>query len=142
MLQTQPMKKSILLIEDDYVCNFLSTKVLEKMGIFKEIHAAVNGKEAIDFLNTYFKSSGSTPDFILLDLNMPVMDGFGFLEAFKTLSLVNKENIKIIIVTSSANPGDISKAKKMGIEHYLVKPISEDKLMAVFQHSIHTPAIH
>jgi CheY-like chemotaxis protein len=137
-----PLNKSILLIDDDGICSFLSTKVLQNMGIFREIHTAVNGKEAIDFLNSYFQRFASTPDIILLDLNMPVMNGFGFLEAFKTLLIANKERIKIIIVTSSPNQEDISKARKMGIEHYLIKPISEKKLMAALQHSADTTVIH
>jgi CheY-like chemotaxis protein len=112
------------------------------MGIADEIHIAANGKEGIDLLNTHFRNSGTIPDIILLDLSMPVMDGFGFLEAFNTLSIVNKERIKIIIVTSSANPGDISKAREMGVEHYLTKPISEEKLKALLEQPVRIAATH
>jgi CheY-like chemotaxis protein len=136
------MKKSILLVDDDAICNFLCGKTLQRMGITGEILTALNGKEAIDLLTANYQRSGSIPDIILLDINMPVMDGFGFLEAFKTLPLANKENIKIIIVTSSAYPGDISKARKMGVEHYLIKPISEEKLKALLEQSIHTAETH
>jgi CheY-like chemotaxis protein len=134
--------KRILLIDDDRICTFLCSKTLERMEIAEEIHIAANGKEGIDLLDTHFRNSGTIPDIILLDLSMPVMDGFGFLEAFKTLSLINKERIKIIIVTSSANPGDMGKAKKMGVEHYLTKPISEEKLKAVLEEPVRTAATH
>lgn len=123
----------ILLVDDDAICNMISEKTLLRMGIANEIHVALNGAEAINLFNEYFHESHAIPDIILLDLNMPIMDGFSFIEAFKNLSLPNKERIKIIIVTSSADPNDIEKAKHMGIVHYLTKPISEDKLKLVLQ---------
>jgi CheY-like chemotaxis protein len=139
---TPKRMKRILLIDDDKICTFLCSKTLERMGIAEEIHIAANGKEGIDLLNAHFRNSGTLPDIILLDLSMPVMDGFGFLEAFNTLSLVNKELIKIIIVTSSANPGDMNKARGMGVEHYLIKPISEEKLKAILEEPARAAETH
>lgn len=120
---------NVLLIDDDAICNLLSKKTLERMGMANEIHTAMNGTEAINLLNDYYQRSRSIPDIILLDLNMPIMDGFGFLEAFKRLPLAHKESVKIIIVSSSTNVRDVEKAKQMGADHYLTKPISQDKLM-------------
>jgi CheY-like chemotaxis protein len=123
--------KSILLVDDDHICNFLMGKTLERMGVAREIHTASNGQEAITLLNEYYQGSQALPDVILLDLNMPIMDGFGFLEAFKKLHQIDKDNVKIIIVTSSQDPQDISKAKLMGIDHYLSKPVLEENLRAL-----------
>lgn len=123
--------KSILLVDDDNIFNFLNTKLLESSGIVSEIHAAVDGQQALDLLNNYYTGSSSLPDVILLDLNMPVMDGFGFLEAFQKLKLPKKENVTIIIVTSSEDPKDIARAKQMGITHYLTKPLSRETLLRV-----------
>jgi CheY-like chemotaxis protein len=126
----QPRMKNVLLVDDDNVFNFLNTKTLHRMGIVNEIHTALNGKEAIDLLNNYYIGAYATPDVILLDLNMPVLDGFGFLEAFERLKMPNKEKITVIIVTSSNDPRDIERAKQMGITQYLTKPLSEEKLRA------------
>lgn len=125
--------KNVLLVDDDNIFNFLSTKTLQQMGVANEIHTALNGREALDLLNNYYTGSYSTPDVILLDLNMPVLDGFGFLEAFQRLNMPNKDRITVIIVTSSNDPRDVAKAKQMGITHYLTKPLSEEKLKAVLQ---------
>jgi CheY-like chemotaxis protein len=121
--------KNILLVDDDHICNFLSKKALQQIGYVSEIYVALNGKEALGFFNE-FENPHSLPDIILLDLNMPVMDGFGFLEAFKKLSIPEKENIKIIVVTSSNDPNDVARAKTFGINQYLTKPINENALLA------------
>lgn len=123
--------KNVLLVDDDNIFNFLSTKTLQQMGIANEIHTALNGREALDLLNNYFTGTYAAPDVILLDLNMPVLDGFGFLEAFQRLNMPNKEKITVIIVTSSNDPKDVERARQMGITHYLTKPLSEEKLRAV-----------
>lgn len=86
--------KNILLVDDDNIFNFLNTKLLRQSGIADEIHTALNGKEALDLLNNYYTGAFALPDVILLDLNMPVMDGFAFLEAFKKLSLPRQEKVK------------------------------------------------
>jgi CheY-like chemotaxis protein len=119
----------VLLVDDDRIFNLLSSKVLEQMGIVNEIHIAVNGKEAIDLINDYFQGSKTLPDIILLDLNMPIMDGFGFIEAFQKLKLSGKEGVKIVIVTSSQNPKDVERARAMGVFDYLTKPITQEALL-------------
>src|SRR5687767_930485 len=123
--------KSILLVDDDHICNFLMEKTLERMGVAREIHSALNGKEAIDLLNEYYAGTRSVPDVILLDLNMPIMDGFEFLNAFQKLEYLEKHNVKVIIVSSSQEPKDIAKAKALGIDQFLSKPVSAEQLQAV-----------
>ena len=122
--------KNVLLVDDDNIFNFLNTKILQLSGMANEIHTAVNGAEALDLLNNYYSGTSSLPDVILLDLNMPVMDGFGFLEAFKKLNLPRKENVQVIIVTSSQNPNDMIRAREMGVTRYLTKPLSEESLLS------------
>ena len=124
------MHMKALLIDDDSVCNFLNKKTLERTGFVNDIQTVLNGKEAIDLFNSYYQESRQLPDIVLLDLNMPIMDGFGFLEAFKRLPSPDKENVKIIVVTSSQDPNDISRAKELGIKQYLTKPLMEDTLRA------------
>jgi CheY-like chemotaxis protein len=120
--------KRVLLVDDDSVFNFLSTKTLQHMGLASDIHTANNGQEAITLLNDYYDGTRALPDVILLDLNMPVMDGFGFLKAFRQLRIPGKEHVKIFIVSSSDDPGDRQKAKDLGADYYLTKPLQEQSL--------------
>lgn len=120
--------KNVLIIDDDSIFNFLSTKTLEALGFINEIHTALNGQQALDLFGAYYQGLKHLPDFILLDLNMPIMDGFGFMEAFKRLDLPGKEKVKIIIVTSSNDPSDQARAKAFGVTQYLSKPITEEGL--------------
>lgn len=125
--------KNILLVDDDNVFNFLSTKLLQWSGLANEIQTALNGQEALDLLNNYYMGTAARPDVILLDLNMPVMDGFSFLEAFQKISWPRKHKVCIIIVTSSHNPKDMARAKQMGVAHYLTKPLSQESLLEALQ---------
>ena len=63
-----------------------------------------------------------------LDINMPVMNGFEFMESFNETDIVNKENIKIVVLTSSGNEQDLLRMSKLGIKHYLTKPLTEEKV--------------
>lgn len=122
--------KNVLLVDDDIVFTFLNKKVIGSLDFVNEIDAVQNGQQAIDLLNKNSAGQKHLPDIILLDLNMPIMDGFGFLEAFKALDLPRKDKMKIIIVTSSMHPGDIQRAKEYGVTSYLTKPLREEGLLA------------
>lgn len=127
------MDKNVLLIDDDKICNFITETTLNKLGLAKSVHSALNGQEALDLLNSYFLGDVTIPDIIFLDLNMPIMDGFQFIEAFKKLDFPKKESILIVILTSSINPSDVKQAKRMGINHYMTKPLNEEKILALLK---------
>jgi len=129
--------KNVLLVDDDKIFNFINTQMLKQTGMAREIHTALNGKQAIDYLNESYRETSSVPDVILLDLNMPIMNGFDFLEAFKIMGLPDKEkeHVNIIVVTSSDNQQDIDKARDMGANHYLTKPLSAESLKHALEYS-------
>lgn len=120
--------KKVLLVDDDPIFNFLHTRMLSLGGLAKEVHTAMNGKQALDLLNGYFSGAATLPDVILLDLTMPEMDGFGFLEGFKKLGKPAVDAVNIIVITSSVNPRDIERVHELGVKNYLVKPVTLDKL--------------
>ena len=120
--------KNVLLVDDDSVFNFLNTRTLERIGIASDIQTALNGEQALDLFNGYYQGAGTLPDVVLLDLNMPVMNGFEFLEAFHLLNLPNKQQVKIIIVSSSQDERDVKRAQALGADGYLAKPITEKTL--------------
>lgn len=127
------MKKNILLVDDDTIFNFINKRMIENTGMSNEVDTALNGKQALDLLNGYLSGARSIPDVIFLDLDMPIMDGFSFLEAFKRLNMPHKEKVSIVIVTSSQNPEDIKRAKSFGIDHYLTKPITEEQVLIALE---------
>jgi CheY-like chemotaxis protein len=122
--------KNVLLVDDDVVFTFINKKVINSLDFINEIDTAQNGQQALELLTRYSKLKRNLPDIILLDLNMPVMDGFGFLQGFKELNLPGKEKVKIIIVTSSIHPEDMQRAKDYGVTSYLTKPLREEGLLA------------
>jgi CheY-like chemotaxis protein len=127
-------KKNILLVDDDFIANFLIEKVIVATGLARNVYKALNGEEALKIFNRHLKTDNeinAIPEIILLDLNMPIMNGFEFLQAFQNLQFEQKNNILIIMVTSSSNPSDIEKAKSLGIKHYLTKPISADTVRSI-----------
>ena len=124
-------KKNILLVDDDKIVNFLNKKVIEGMGLANEVHTATNGEEALKIFNQYFSGQIAIPDVVLLDLSMPVMDGFEFMQAFNELNFPNKEKVLVIVLTSSNDPLDRKRAKALGVKHYLTKPISEEMVKAI-----------
>lgn len=118
------MIKSILVVDDDKICNFLTVNALKKAGIEGEINVAINGLEGIKLL----KESASPPDLILLDINMPIMDGLDFLENFKANGFEGSS--KIAMYTSSIREADKNKAFEYpDVFEFLNKPLTHDKLL-------------
>lgn len=124
--------KEILLIDDDPITNFLNEKVLRKLNVADAIRIAANGQEAIDMINHKCHEGGDCPELIFLDINMPIMDGFEFLDHFKNSELKNKEKVKIVILSTSTNPHDIAMARKENIE-MLAKPLTDETVARVLK---------
>ncbi|TDS16992.1 response regulator receiver domain-containing protein [Maribacter caenipelagi] len=114
----------ILIIEDDEVTNFIAKTNLEKFG-YKNITIALNGQLGLDYLQT-----NTCPDIILLDINMPVLDGWDFLDKVNELNLCS--DIPVVITTSSFRDDDKLKADGYhNIIEYLEKPINFQHLNTV-----------
>ena len=107
----------VLLIDDNDSDNFLHKKVIEKSGFADHIEVAINGKEALDFLTDTGKHAkqghaNTPPELIFLDINMPVMDGWEFLDEYQKLDDFQKGKIVIVMLTTSLNPADKVKAEQ------------------------------
>lgn len=120
--------KCILLIDDDRLNQFLSDQLLKSLDAAELVAWASNGQEALDCIVKCCKAD-YRPEVILLDLNMPIMNGFEFLEQYKNLEFPNKENTKIVIVASRATEMEIHRAKLLGIEIFVTKPLSKEKIL-------------
>jgi len=128
------MKKKlncVLLVDDDEGTNFLNRMEIEKAGIAENIEAVYNGREALEYLTNTgkYKVNGAVfpqPVLILLDINMPVMDGWEFMEAYHKLEENQKGKIIIVMLTTSYNPDDKTRAEKISeISGFKNKPLSQ-----------------
>lgn len=126
------MKKIELacIIDDDPIYVFGTKRIMQLANFCDNFMIFHNGKEALDKLKILIANDEKIPDIILLDLNMPVMDGWEFLDEFTIIPVVKQ--IIIYIVTSSIDPADVDRAKKYGgVSNYIVKPITMDLLKEI-----------
>lgn len=125
-------KLKVLLVDDDTIYQYIASKTLEATGLTGKIITCSNGEEAYRFLETNKDNPQELPDIILLDVNMPVMNGWDFLHAFKNLHSASLKDIPIFLVTSSVNDADINYARQFSnVQDYIVKPLVKEKLSAV-----------
>ncbi|MAQ75868.1 MAG: response regulator [Aquimarina sp.] len=114
-----------LLIDDDKATNFYNKWMLSKHSGFGQIVVRNSGVEGLEYLKNNEDDKNLIPDLILLDLNMPGMNGWEFLNKFKEYKNRFLKEIKIFILSTSKDPNDISLAKKdCDIVGYLNKPLS------------------
>jgi CheY-like chemotaxis protein len=126
--------KSVLLVDDDNINNFINERLIKKLELANNVNIASNGEEALLFLKENLTNQDSSiPQLILLDINMPVMDGFEFLKEYEKLSFPNKNNIVITMLTTSTNPGDMEKFNNSGVSSYVNKPLTEPKLLDIMK---------
>lgn len=122
----------LALVDDDDTFVFITKKIIEKTNHVKEIKVFGNGLDALDYLKENLNSEYKLPDIIFLDLSMPIMDGWQFLDEFTTLETQKTSKIIIYICSSSISPHDIMKAKKMSaVSDFIIKPVTKDKFSEI-----------
>jgi CheY-like chemotaxis protein len=128
------MLDSILFIDDDPITLMLCKMVIKKASFSNEIATSKNGEEALQYFNTLKQINSNNefkkqPQLIFLDLNMPVMGGWEFLESFSTSDYADYNKTKVIILSSTIDPEDLEKSKKYPmVIDFLSKPISKEML--------------
>jgi CheY-like chemotaxis protein len=130
-----PGKKynTVMLIDDNEIDNLINQKMIEAASITENIYTHTGAKSAIEFLRNMERlevADKVLPDIIFLDIDMPLMDGFQFLEEFEKLTNVAKKKCKIVMLTSSINPQDFNRSKKYdNVKLYLNKPLSHENIV-------------
>jgi CheY-like chemotaxis protein len=119
----------ILLIDDDEPTNFLNRLTLEQAGCTRNIRVAQSGQEALDYLREIPAGTELRPDLIFLDINMPAMDGWEFLERYRSLPPERKADIVLIMLTTSLNPDDELRVQTIPeVSGFENKPLSQQRL--------------
>jgi CheY-like chemotaxis protein len=116
-------KKPILIIDDDELSRIIMIKAIEGLQLSNNISTSQNGEDALQFLNN---PKNEKPGLILLDLNMPVMDGFEFLKVIKADEDLKK--IPVVIFSTSDDQKDILKSFGLQVAGYMVKPFDYNQL--------------
>ena len=118
----------VALIDDDEIVKFITETVIESTNLVNKIKTFSNGEQAINFLKSNSEKRDLLPEIILLDLNMPIMDGFAFLEKYILLKPKLGKKITIYVVSSSISPTDTERINKISeVSDYLIKPITREK---------------
>lgn len=125
-------KIKLLVIDDDDINIFIIKKIVEKTGFNVEMVAKTNGQMAIDYITMTLSLQESLPHLVLIDINMPVLNGWEFLDAYGQLNIDQK--IDMYMLSSSVYENDIEKAKTyQSVKGFISKPLSIERLTELFK---------
>ena len=125
---------NVCIVDDDDIYQFTMIKTLKSLKLTNRIKVFSDGEEALDFMLDNLHNDKELPDVIFLDIDMPIMDGFEFMEEYVKLKPKLGKKITIYMVSSSVDPVDIDRAKKISeITDYIIKPITQDQLTYIIQ---------
>lgn len=126
--------KLVALVDDDSIFQFTATRLIQSAKLAGQILQFENGGSAIDYLKQHASDAEKLPDHLFLDINMPLVDGWMFLEDFVQLEGKLAKEIKIYMVSSSIDPRDMNRAKEYKeVREFVVKPVSMETFSRLLQ---------
>ncbi|WNJ20722.1 response regulator [Pontibacter sp. G13] len=124
--------RNVMLVDDNEIDNIINEKIIEANSFADNILVFQTGQEALDFLKANQNNEETLPEIVFLDINMPIMDGFQFLEDFEKFSETVLDKCRIIMLSSSISPKDIDRAASSRyVKKYLNKPLNARYLEAI-----------
>lgn len=136
-----PKLSCALLVDDDSTTNYLNQLLLKRMGVADKLLVALNGQEALDMLDEHCRdASHECPVLVLLDVKMPVMDGFAFLAAYNEFPAATRRAVSVVVLTTSLHPDDVEKVQGLHIAGFLNKPLTEAKMLTIMEQFGTAPA--
>ena len=138
-----PKLSCVLLVDDDPTNNFLSQRLLKRLDVAQQVLVAENGQQALDLLAA--AGTVPTPPFpalILLDVQMPVMNGIEFLHAYQQLPAHQRQATTVVVLTTSSDARDLAQLQALPVTTHLNKPLTLEKLKSVLKlHYEHHPKV-
>ncbi|HSD14803.1 MAG TPA: response regulator [Flavobacterium sp.] len=130
--------KNIMLIDDNDIDNFISNHIVAKSGVADKVSLMSSAIDALKHLEEVKEDFEEFPDLIFLDISMPVMDGFGFLNEVTKFPKVSERRCFIVMLTSSNNKNDIERAKQYSVvKDYFVKPLRAEMINLLMNRRMH-----
>ena len=138
MKYKKPISKynCVMLIDDNEIDNFINQKMIEGSNFAERIFVHTSGKSAIEFLSNLSRikeiPTELIPEIIFVDINMPIMDGFQFLEEFENMPENIKQSTRVVMLTTSINPSDLDRSQANSrMLKYVNKPLSTERLNSI-----------
>lgn len=122
----------VLLVDDSDSTNYVNEKIVKRADITSKVVAKESGMDALEYLKT--AGDNEYPELIFLDINMPGMNGWEFLEAYEKLDKRNNGLLVVVMLTTSLNPDDRTKAVRLGyVGDFINKPLNTDKVLEIYE---------
>ena len=119
----------ICLIDDDHIFVYGAKRLMREMDFYEDLSVYSNGQEALDQFKDLVKSGSELPTLLFLDLNMPIMNGWEFLEELSNVPGIKLSKVSIYIMSSSVDPRDLEKIQTNPfIKNYVLKPLTTEDL--------------
>jgi CheY-like chemotaxis protein len=126
------MSKKVAIVDDDEIFQFTTKIKFEKLGLVEDVMIFNDGEEAMQFIQSGNKED--MPEILLLDINMPIVDGWDFLELFEKVPKEKQQMMEILMLSSSINPDDVKRAEANAyVVDYITKPISDADVKKIFR---------
>lgn len=123
----------ILIIDDDEINNFIAAKLIDKIPPKARVSTRLNGQDGIDFIKLCVGNEANLPDIIFLDINMPIMNGWEFLEEYEIIKDKFTKKVIINMLSSSVYNDDISKSKTFStVNKFISKPLTIEKIQDLY----------
>ncbi len=123
--------ESILLVDDDHVSRFLISRLILRFNKDTEIILANNGEEALTILQERCVVDDNCPSLIILDINMPMMDGLEFMKVLSYSSL--RERLRVVVFTTSSNENEFNVLRSLGVTEFYHKPVTDVEMKEIFR---------
>lgn len=124
--------KNVLLIDDNHIDNVINQKMISKTSFAENVYVQQSCEDAIKFLKELSVDPEKLPEVIFVDIKMPVKTGFDFLVEFQQLPFYNKDEVKIVMLSSSLDPTDHKKIDEFNtVSDFYGKPLTEDTLKEI-----------
>lgn len=131
------MLRNVVLVDDNETTSFLNNRLLSRLGVAERVYTFTRAEQAYEFLWGKNEAAGSmapdVPQLVFVDLKMPGMDGFEFLEHYSQLPEAVKEKTVLAVLTTSMHSADTVRVAKFKDVEYLAKPLTEEKMQKLLQ---------